>query len=262
MIMKAQLIALLLVLNSAALIHADITLKVADTKAAAGGEVDVPILISGSQTVGPIQFMIDYDPRLLEAMTDPPDAEPKNVVFGKVVKGGTLAQNPTGRGEWKIALRTDEPITQDGELLRLRFRVKGKKGDSCTLALDAAEAWEKESLFQVRVATQPGVVTIAGGGLPLWALIAAVLAVLVLAGFLFFVVRRKRDGALVDSPAQTTTASPPAVAAQSPSSPASSAPPGADDVMAKLKKLKDMQEAGLISAEDFERKKSDLLERM
>lgn len=266
--MKAQLNAIVIFFCSVLLARADVTLKIGDAQGAAGREVEVPITISGSQTVGPIQFMVDYDPRFLEAVADPPGAEAKGIAFGKVVRGGMVAQNATGGGEWRIAMRSDEPITQDGELLRLRFRVKGKAGDSCTLAFSAAEAWEKESLFAVQVRTQPGTFTVTGGaGSLVSALLGFAVILLVIGGGIFLLLRflrRRKDSATEVRPSSPAPASPPAPA-PAPIAP-TSAPPAAqsagDDVMATLKKLKDMQAAGLISAEDFEKKKSELLSRM
>ncbi|MBI5687216.1 MAG: SHOCT domain-containing protein [Verrucomicrobia bacterium] len=297
--MRTQAIALFLVIGSVAASGADVTLKVGDARGAPAAEAVVPVLITGSQKVGPIQFMLNYDPRVLEPVAD-------GVVFGKVVSDGMISQNVGSPGELKIALRTDEPITQDGELLRVRFRVKGQQGDSCALTLDAAEAWEKESLFEVRVNTQPGTFTVAGIALPL-PLLAAVGGGLILLALiaLTLAVRRKR----VPSPAPAVVAAAPSAPEPTPSvkqdacpqcgatvtpgdlfcgscgrdmrtaAAAASRPPpamafnssspsplrtsaGPDEIMAALKKLKEMQQAGLITAEDFERKKTDLLQRM
>ena len=242
--------ALLIMLLTAASSRAQVVLKVGDATGAPGAEAVVPILISGSQKAGPMQFILDYDRRMLEAIADPPDAEPRGVVFGSLVSGGMIATNTAEPGELKIALRTEEPITQDGELLRVRFRVKGKRGDTCTLNILVPEVWEKATLYEMAVRVEPGAFTVGGLGLSMPLLIAVVAALLL--SFLILKMRKKRSAPAVP----VTPASAPAP------QPAAASSAGADDPLALLKKLKDMQSAGFISAEEFEAKKKDLLSRM
>lgn len=246
--------------------HAQITLKVGDAQGAPGKEVEVPILISGSTKTGPMQFVLDYDHKMLEAIADPPDVEPRGVVFGKLIGGGMIAQNAAEPGAVKIALRTDEPITQDGELVRVRFLVKGKGGDSCTLNILVPEAWEKQSLFEVPVHVQPGNFRVAGSGIPLPLLIAILAGLAVLVLIIVMVLRRSKTNAAA-APARGPTetfppTAPPAPVASVPVPAAGPAPKNAEDPMVLLKKLKDMKDAGLITEEDFDRKKKDLLERI
>lgn len=142
---------------------AQVTLKVGDAEGSGGSEVVVPILISGSRNVGPMQFVLDYDRRILEAIPDPPGAEPRAVVFGDIGDGGMISHNASAPGEVGIALRTDEPIARDGELLHVRFLVTGEKGDMAVISIAAAAAWEKESLAEVPVVTEPGPFAVVGG---------------------------------------------------------------------------------------------------
>lgn len=239
------LLALLISLQAATPSLAQVTLKVGDATGAPGTEVVVPILITGSQKAGPMQFILDYDRRILEAIPDPPDAEPRGVVFGSLISGGMIATNTAEPGELKIALRTEEPITQDGELLRARFMVKGKRGDTCTINILVPEVWEKATLFEMAVRTEPGTFKAGGLGLSLPLLIAAG------AGFLLLVlILRMRKKTPVTAP------SAPAPVPHPPSA------GDGNDPLVLLKRLKEMQEAGFISAAEFEAKKKDLLERM
>ena len=75
------------------------------------------------------------------------------------------------------------------------------------------------------------------------------------------------DDRIFEHPAPAAAASPapdpsvpPALPASSPAPP--TANPSADDDMAKIRKLKKMQEDGVITKEDFERKKKEILDRM
>jgi hypothetical protein len=252
------LVCLLLVLASATCARAQVTLKAGDATGAPGSEVEVPILISGSKKAGPIQFILDYDRRILEAIADPPGVDPRGVVFGKVVSGGMLSTNTAEPGELKIALRTDEPITQDGELVRARFLVKGKRGDTCTLNILVPEVWEKESLFEMSVSTAPGTFTV--GGFPTLLLIAIGAGILLL---LLILLKRKKKAAPAPATLGPATATPAtATPATAPASPQPAPASSGDDPLALLKKLKEMQDAGLISPEEFEAKKKELLSRL
>ena len=186
--------AAVILIQSAMIARAEITLKIGDARVPAGGEAEVPVLIAGSKTAGLLNLLVDYDPKLLEAVNGSPDEDPKGIRFGPVVTSGAVTEDLSEAGEWRISIRADQPVAQDGELLRLRFKAKGKSGQSCTLLLDAVQAWEKETHFAVQVNTQPGTVTITGG-LPRWILLATLLAVVVIAGAVFVVVRPKKEAA-------------------------------------------------------------------
>ena len=71
-----------------------VTLKPGDAEGASGSEAEVPILISGSRSAGPMQFIVDYDRKVLEAIADPPGVPPRGVVYGRLVSGG-----------WRLRLR-------------------------------------------------------------------------------------------------------------------------------------------------------------
>jgi len=191
--MKTSSITVAVLLVFAAVARAEVSLKVADASAASGAKAEVSILISGSQNIGSLQFVLDYDPRLLEPLAIKPGQESKAIAFGKALKGAALEQNAAGAGEWKIALVPDEAISDEGELLRLRFRVKGKTGESCVLTLDRAMAWEKESHFEVPLTTQLGTITITGSRFPRWGILAAVVALAVIAAAIFVFLRGRRE---------------------------------------------------------------------
>jgi hypothetical protein len=198
--MKTCFIAITFVVSCVVSARSDITLKVADAKVPAGREADVAVLISGSKSVGPLQFLVEYDPRLLEAVAGAVGEDPKGVRFGKVAGNGMIAEDLSSSGEWRLALRTDEPITQDGELLRLRFKIRGKKGESCTLRVDAAEAWEKESLQAVGVKTQPGTLNIVASSLPWWTPLATIIAAVLLSSLVLLVRRGKKTAEIRPTP--------------------------------------------------------------
>jgi len=257
---KPILILLLLGLLSATLAQGQIVLKPSDVEGESGAELEVPIMISGSRGAGPMQFIVDFDHRVLEAIADPPGVPPRGVTFGKLVSGGMISQ-VAGAGELRIAVTTNEAINTDGELLTLRFKVKGKAGASSVLSIDMAEVWDMESLASIAVRTESGKVTITGAGasglpFPLPIMIAVAAGAVLLLLLLILVVRKKPAAVPRARPVAATTAQPGVVP------PPPGAVPSGEDTMVGIQKLKEMFEADLISAEDFERKKQDLLDRM
>lgn len=190
--MRLHFIVLALLASLATHLRADISLKIGDTTVRSGHEAEVPIFITGSKTVGPLQFLIDYDPRLLEAMSGSDERGPKGVRYGAAVSGGMITEDADDAGEWRIILLPDRPIKQDGELLHVRFKAKKNSGVSARLLIDAAKAWDHESLATVAVNAQPGKITITNGARPRW-VVVAILAGLALGAIFLWLMRGRKE---------------------------------------------------------------------
>lgn len=231
----------------------EITLSVGDSEAPAGGEAEVPISIAGAKNAGPLQFVLRYDPDVLTAIADPDGVEPYGVVFGDLVRAGMLEQDVIQPGHLYIRFVTNAAITSDGELLVVRFNVKGKTGDTSTISLNVPEAWDHDSLDELRVNVTPGVFSVGSGSGGSLGKIAVIGVLALLLGALIAVYLKRRQSksesaAADDSKTETTPKSEPMEPGKS----------NAD----KLKDLKEMLDAELITQEEFDEKKKAILDQM
>ena len=165
-----------------------VTLRVPAAKAANGKVVNVRIELAAAPEapgVGALQFALLYDPQIIE---------PQDAVAGSAAARASVQSSTSAPGRLGLSLVTTENITNAGEVVVVHFKVLGKKGQTSTLELDGAKAWQGDvNLFDIRVATQPGVFTVASpSAFPWWIVVA------VAVGFLIVIVvvrRRNRQEA-------------------------------------------------------------------
>jgi hypothetical protein len=132
------------------------TLKLPEASGATGSEVKVPVDIEGSKGCGALQFNVTYDPAVLEA---------KGVEEGGVLSGAMLTCNVAAPGVLKVAVIAQQPLSGDGTLAVVTFRVVG--GGNCPLGIDGPRAWEHASNLEMQVAVAPGQFTAGGVRLPM-----------------------------------------------------------------------------------------------
>jgi hypothetical protein len=180
--LTTSLLALVAILAPSAR-AASVTLAVPTCKAAPNSAIKVPIQARQAEGVGSFQLELVYDPALLEF---------QEVEERPMLSGAMLASNVVAPGRVKLAGVGDpkKPLRGDGELVLVRFRVRGAGGKQCSLGIDNALAWEQtDAAFDMLVRTESGQFTVQRPGWP-WILAAAgggLLAILVA----LFAARRK-----------------------------------------------------------------------
>ena len=126
---------------------------------------------------------LTYDPALLAV---------ESVEQGSLVAGNALvAFNTDEPGRIVISLATADEIAGDGTLAVAHFLVNGEQGQTTSLGLEYAQAWDGEG-FEIPIELEPGQLTVGSAGLPLLLLVA--LVVLALAVILLVVLIRVLRG--------------------------------------------------------------------
>jgi cohesin domain-containing protein len=164
---------------------APLTLELASATAGSGEEIDLPITAKGAAGLGPMQMALVYDPAVLQPVT---------VERGPILSGNTLLEffaDPSGR--LAIAWATQDAITSDGILVKVRFKVIGNEGQKSSLILDSVRAWDAKSHLDALVTPKAGEFAVQGKGFP-WLWIAAALAILVLLLVIVILARRRAKG--------------------------------------------------------------------
>jgi hypothetical protein len=164
---------------------APLTLKVGTHQGSAGETVHIPIEMRGAQNLGPVQFLLSYDPKVLE---------PKTVAQGSLLKGAMLNHRVLEPGALQILLLTGDAINGDGPAFVADFQVLGKAGDSSDLKLGYARAWQRDAPLEMLVTAENGTFKVRGFAFPLWAWIAIGAAVLIVILAVIFLRRKKAPG--------------------------------------------------------------------
>ena len=188
------LIVLLMTWSVAAAQHAHaasgpagkLNVTVGSVSGPAGGQVEIPISLTGATGLGAFEFVLTYDPAVLE---------PKSAEKGKLLGGNALLENyPDPSGRLAVTLVCQNPLSGDGTAVIAKFTVKGQNGQKCALKLENVRAWDAKSHLDFLVTTTSGEFTVGSTGFtwPWWGWIA-VAAVMVLLLILLFG-RKKRVG--------------------------------------------------------------------
>jgi hypothetical protein len=161
-----------------------VTLTVPAAKGANGKVVNVRIELAAAPEapgVGALQFAVLYDPQILE---------PQDAVAGSAAARAAVQSSTSAPGRLGLSLVTTDNITNAGEVVVVHFKVLGKKGQTSTLELDGAKAWQGDvNLFDIRVASQPGVFTVASpSAFPWWIIVAVGVGLLIV---IVAIVRRR-----------------------------------------------------------------------
>ncbi len=157
---------------------ASVDIAVGKSQAKQGEDVAIPVSIKGASKTAAMQMDLVYDPAILEA--------------GKIDNGPLLADNcllesnTSQSGRIRLALISKDGINGDGVLFNANFKVRGAAGARSAFTLDNVRVWmipkahesmpEMQHLIDVKAITQPGEIAISGG-LPLWAIATAAIAV-------------------------------------------------------------------------------------
>lgn len=149
-----------------------VTLSIASAQASPQESVIVLVETSDGKELGGLQFVINYDADLLEL---------ERVELDESVGGGLVDQKIYQPGLARVAAVLEKPLSQDGSLLRMHFRVLAETAVEASLDMTGARAWSHKDILELQVETQPGHVTIEPArSMLLWIAVAAGVIVLLL----------------------------------------------------------------------------------
>jgi hypothetical protein len=177
-------VTILLAVAANCLQAASVTLVAPSGHGSVGTEFKAPIAARGAEGLGSFQMELVYDPALVQ---------PLEVEEGTLVGGAMVAFNVIEPGRLRIAVAGNPrtPITGDGELLRVKFKLLGKEGAEGLLKFENALAWEQTNDgFEMLVNTEPGKITIDRVGLPMWVIAAGIAGLIAVAAIVVIGKRR------------------------------------------------------------------------
>ncbi len=188
-----------------------VTLSCPEVEATVGDKVDVVLNINGARSLAACQFAVVHDPKVLKVAEVSPGRLLENV-------NGMYEINSDTSGQTRAAGAFMQPISEDGELLKIAYEVIGEVGNSNPIRIEQAQAWQSNET-EILIETDAGLVTINGvGGFALFWMVTLFLAS-ALTGGVFVYVRQNRR------PAATTPIPPPIQVDQPPTPPLAQNPP-------------------------------------
>jgi hypothetical protein len=142
----------------------------------------------------------------------------KHLKFVKAAEGsgfgvGLFDFNLLEPGRLRLVMTGDpnKPIQGDGELFAVTLQATGSASGQSALTAEKVRAWEQTTdAFEMRVSVEPGSITIASPGMPIWMLVAGAAGILLFLFALIRVLRGKPGVQPTPAPASTPPASPPA----------------------------------------------------
>jgi hypothetical protein len=177
---------------------ASVTVVLPHASGAPNVEIKVPVLVKGAQGLGPLQMDLLFDSTHLK--------------FVKAAEGtgfgvGLFDFNLLEPGRLRLVMTGDpnKPIQGDGELFAVTLQVAGSASGQSPLTAEKVRAWEQTlDAFEMRVTVEPGSVTIASPGIPIWLLATGATGFLLLLFALIRVLRKKPVATQVLPPAPAT----------------------------------------------------------
>ena len=154
---------------------APLSISAERAKATAGAEVAVPIVVRGASGMEGLQFVLTFDPKVLESIA---------VDLAPLAGAGRVDLKVREPGRIRVAMYPEATLAKDGVLLVARFTAVGEVGAETTIDLADARAWEVREAFPVEmlVTAEPGSITVARSpAVPpwIWLAITGVLVVFV-----------------------------------------------------------------------------------
>ena len=129
---------------------AEVSLKVAKVEGG-GTSVVIPITIDKCEGMGALQFDLIYDPAI---------AEPESVDSGAALSNALIEFKIKSPGRLGVALISSEPVTESGELLKIKFKPIPKASGSTPLEITNQLAWDHKNNLEMLITTEPGSLTL------------------------------------------------------------------------------------------------------
>ncbi len=156
----ALLVAAVIAANAAGAEASTVTIKLPTLETPAEKEFDVPIEVSRCRGLGGIQFVLSFDPQVLELL---------EVQTGSLPSGGSADVRKRVPGKARIAMIADSVVDGDGQLLVARFKAIGKSGQSTALEIEETKAVTFKDRVDMLVTIEPGNLQITAAGATLLA---------------------------------------------------------------------------------------------
>ena len=131
----------------------EMVLRVEPLEAAPGAAVEVPIVVSGAAGMEGLQFVLTFDPALLEHTA---------VKLAPLAGAGAIDVKVRQPGQIRVAMYPEKTLQDDGTLLFAHFTVLGTAGDSAAVELAEARAWDFRDGFplEMLVVVEPGSIAV------------------------------------------------------------------------------------------------------
>ncbi len=118
-----------------------------------GGDIQVPIEVTGAAEIGALGIELSYDPEVVEAI---------EVSAGPLASGGMLQSNLDTPGRVKLGLISTIGVSGDGTVATVTLRPVSGGGGFSPLLLSNIEAYHVETERELLSVVQPGKYTAAG----------------------------------------------------------------------------------------------------
>ena len=162
-----------------------------EARVRAGAVATLPVFIEGARDLGALQFDLVFDGEVMEIV---------DVRAGAFMPPVLLDFHVVQPGLLRVALAGSEAVDED---TRLDIQVRGVAAGNTALTLQNAQAWELSTGHDLLTQTRPGQLTVTGG-LPIGGLlIAAIAALVLLAGLGLLLVLRKRKPRTLQAPPES-----------------------------------------------------------
>jgi hypothetical protein len=125
---------------------ATLSMKV-KTVSASGDRIVVPILTDTCEGLGALQFSLSFDQNVVAVVS---------VEAGAALSNGMVEFNLDTPGQVGIALASNEPITETGELLTVEFKTLNPKGGKTEVKINRPAAWDHKNNLEMLVTTEDG----------------------------------------------------------------------------------------------------------
>ena len=120
---------------------------------AASASVDVPIHLTGAANVGSLEFVLVYDPDVLQVA---------NVAPGMLANSAVIGSNAVAPGRVWVGVADARGIDGSGAVATVTFDVVGRQKGSSHLTLEQIAAYDATSLLDILSDATAGKYTVAG----------------------------------------------------------------------------------------------------
>ena len=120
---------------------------------AAPTAVDVPINLTGASNVGSLEFVLSYDPEVLQLT---------NVAPGALANAAVIASNTLDAGRVWIGIADAKGMDGAGDVAIVTFEIVGQQQGSTALTLEQVTAYDATTLVDILSDATAGAYTIEG----------------------------------------------------------------------------------------------------
>ena len=155
------------------------SITINDQSVSTGSQALIPIHITNAEELGEMNLEVTFDPSVLQF---------SSVDLGDISKNGIIEATETRPGTIGINLVDDAGISQDGDLLKLKFDVIGNDGTSSTVSITPKGIYNLDK-NDIPAESSSGKITVTGEGRK--APVSVHIPLLALSIMIFITIRRR-----------------------------------------------------------------------